>query len=132
MSQLQMSKGMKVPVDMLMASDEEIKSKNLNSCGPNGPLNSLVPNHLFNLEILDACDIHDWTYLAAKTEKDHKKSDDLFLENMKAKIKTKTRGPVLKYMRYGLAYIYFGAVRLYSFFKKKSPQNSNKKTSKGL
>ena len=132
MKPIKLEKGMKVPANMLMATDEEIKDKLLNNCGPGGPLNSVIPDHLLGVDISTACNIHDWTYLEAKNERDHRKSDYLFLENMKTNIRNESSDSVLKYMRYGLAYVYYGAVRMYSFFKKTVLQNGIKKARKAL
>lgn len=126
MKPIKLERGMKIPTNMLMATDEEINNKLLNNCGPGGPLNSVIPDSLLGADISTACNIHDWTYLEAKNERDHRRSDYLFLENIKTKIRSNKAGPLLKYMRYGLAYIYYGAVRMYSLTKSFLLQNSNK------
>lgn len=132
MKPIKLERGMKIPTNMLMATDEEINHKLLNNCGPGGPLNSVIPDSLLGADISTACNIHDWTYLEAKNEQDHRKSDHLFLENMKTKVRLSKADPLLKFVRYGLAYIYYGAVRMYSFTKIFLLRNSNKKRHKIL
>lgn len=121
-----LSEGMQIPVEMLSADESTLRSKKLNKCGPGGPLNYLIPNNLLGVEISSSCNIHDWTYLDSKNEVDHRRSDYLFLKNMKAEVRSEHSHPVLQYARFGLAYIYYGAVRSYSFLKKNVPRTIKK------
>lgn len=113
------SDGLLAPQSYLDASEEEIQRVN-NYCGPDGFFNELVPNHLLDLDIRKICSLHDWTFEQSKNLEDHKQSDALFLKNLKSEIRKKSSSPILKYMRYGLAYIYFGVVRIYSTLLSKS------------
>ena len=126
MKQVILSEGMQIPLEMLSANESSIENKKLNNCGPGGPLNYLIPDHLLGTKISSSCNIHDWTYLESKDEVEHRHSDLLFLKNMKAEVRAEPAHPVLKYMRFGLAYAYYGAVRMYSFLKKSTPQNIKK------
>ncbi|MCJ8276353.1 MAG: hypothetical protein HRT44_07840 [Bdellovibrionales bacterium] len=118
--------GLKAPESFVNATSEE-KKEVINSCGPDGFINHLVPNHLLSLSVEDSCAIHDWTFAKAKNQKDHAKSDLLFLENLKAQVRRKESNFLIKHLRYGLAYIYFGAVRIYSFLTKNTSQSDEKK-----
>lgn len=114
-----------VPESLLKSSGADMRVV-FNKCGPGGFINRFIPNHLLGLDITDSCNIHDWTFVSAKSQKEHVESDKLFLSNMKKQIDSKTRDPLLKVLRYGLSYIYFGAVRMYSFFTKQVPQSDDR------
>ncbi|USN48064.1 MAG: hypothetical protein H6626_02940 [Pseudobdellovibrionaceae bacterium] len=96
--------------------DDEEKKKLLNQCGPDGPLNSVVPNHLLGLNISDQCDVHDFMFSKAQNSEDFKEADKVFLKNMMTHIENNPSS--LSIWRKMLAYIYFGAVRIYSWFQK--------------
>ena len=113
------------PVSLYRASDED-RSKVFNKCGPEGIASYLVPNSLLGVDISTSCNIHDWTYVEAKNQLEHKISDEIFLENMKQQVRNKTSDPVLKTLRFGMAYLYFSVVRVYTFFTKSTPQSSGK------
>ena len=121
---------MYVPTDMLLASQNELKKANFNKCGPDGALNRLIPNHLLGVEVSASCNIHDWTYQNASSKTGHKNSDLVFLHNMQTQIRAEGGALPIRILRHGLAYMYFGAARLYSFFsewrfgkaKKKRPK----------
>ena len=118
--------GLQAPVSYLRASVEE-KEEIVNKCGPDGVINHLVPNHLIGLDASLSCNIHDWTFAQSKNQQDHIESDLLFLRNLKTQIREKKSNFLLKYLRYGLAYIYFGAVRIYSSFAKSTSQSDEKR-----
>lgn len=117
--------GLKAPESFINATNEE-KKKIVNSCGPDGVINHLVPNHLLSLSVEDSCAIHDWTFAKAKNQREHIKSDLLFLENLKTQVRRKKSNILLKHLRHGLVYVYFGAVRIYSFFTKNTSQSDEK------
>ena len=121
--------GLKAPKQYIEASIEE-KEKILNKCGPDGVINHLVPDHLIGLDISASCNIHDWMFTKAMSQSDHKKSDAVFLQNLKTQIREKKSNPLLKYLRYGFAYIYFGAVRIYSTLTKNTSQSDEKRSYK--
>lgn len=116
---LNFEKGLLIPESLLKAHKSETEAV-FNKCGPDGFLNKLVPNHLLGLDIGDSCNIHDWTFVNSKNQKDHQESDKIFLKNMKSQIKNKKSNLVIKYIRYVFSYIYFWSVRLYSDLKKKN------------
>lgn len=102
------------------ASKDE-KDAIFNGCGSGGSLNSLVPDSLLGLDIKDACRVHDWMYHHGKTKEQRKEADIVFLDNMKGLInKSKSSSP-LKFLRGGLAKIYYLGVRIFGgfFFNKK-------------
>ena len=113
------------PGSLLEATEDE-RSKVFNKCGPEGIASYLVPNSLLGVDISTSCNIHDWTYVEAKNQLEHKVSDEIFLENMKQQVRNKTSDPILKTLRFGMAYLYFSAVRIYNFFTKYTPQSSDK------
>lgn len=90
----------------------------VNNCGPDGSINKLIPDHLLGLGIADICNIHDVTFARAKSQKDHKKSDRLFLKNMNNRIENDSKTYFGKVVRKALAMIYFIAARVYSSFQK--------------
>ena len=108
-------KTLKAPDEYWRLSDEE-KKKLLNRCGPDGPLNRVVPNHLLGLSIADQCDVHDLMFIRAENSEELREADEVFLENMMTQIENNP-GP-LSFGRKLLAYIYFGAVRIYSWFQR--------------
>ena len=121
--------GLKAPMSYVEAP-LEIKREVVNKCGPDGLLSRLVPNHLLGLNISESCNIHDWMFAEAKNQRAHQKSDAVFLKNIKTQIKKSKTNSLLKTVRYGMAYIYFGAVRIYSFLTKNTSQSSENKESK--
>lgn len=106
-------KKLQAPEEYWQLDDEE-KKKLLNQCGPSGPLNSLVPDHLLGLSLKKICDIHDFTFSKSKTSEDYKRSDQLFLKNMNTAIEVQTKSKPLAFLRKSLAYLYYLAVRTYS------------------
>lgn len=96
--------------------DETEKSKILNQCGPDGPLGSLIPNHLLGLDISAQCNVHDFMFAKAKDDEELREADRVFLKNMMTQIENHPGS--LSIWRKMLAYIYFGAVRIYSWFQK--------------
>ena len=114
-----------VSPDSLHRASDEDRSKVFNKCGPEGIASYLVPNSLLGVDISTSCNIHDWTYVEAKNQLEHKVSDEIFLENMKQQVRNKTSDPILKTLRFGMAYLYFAAVRIYTFFAKSTPQSSD-------
>lgn len=90
----------------------------LNQCGPDGPLNSLIPDGLAGLDISDVCDIHDYMFVKARNKQELKEADNVFLKNMMKRVKSE---PGFKaFWRKILAHIYYGAVRVYSWFQRKN------------
>lgn len=121
-------KKLQAPEEYWQLDDEE-KTKLLNQCGPDGPLNSLVPDHLFGLKISSICDIHDFTFTNAKSSEDHRKSDQLFLKNMNTAIEAQTKSKPLVFLRKSLAYIYYLAVRIYSSIRVMTTSEVSEKNS---
>jgi|GEM_PF-1557096 len=115
-----------VSPDSLHKASDEARAKVFNKCGPEGIASYLVPNSLLGVDISTSCNIHDWTYFEAKNQLEHKVSDEIFLENMKQQVRNKTKDPILKTLRIGMAYLYFSAVRIYTFFTKNTPQSSDR------
>lgn len=91
------------------------REKMLNQCGPDGPLNLLIPNHLMGADISESCNIHDFMYIKAESKSDLREADRVFLDNMMTQVENGS-----KFSRFGrkmLAYFYYGAVRAYSWFR---------------
>jgi hypothetical protein len=64
------------------ATAEILRKKEVNGCGPGGWKFDLVPDSMYGLNVLDACDIHDWMYLFGKTIEDKDRADRSFLNNL--------------------------------------------------
>ena len=96
--------------------EDKEKKKLLNQCGPNGPLNHVIPDHLLGLDIGQSCDVHDFMFSQALNSDDHRLADKVFLSNMMTQIENNP-SPISLWRKM-LAYIYFGAVRIYSWFQK--------------
>ncbi len=95
---------------------KEERDRLLNKCGPDGPLNSIIPNHLMGVDISESCNIHGYMYSIAKTKKDLDAANSIFLSNIKREIGNKKQ-TLLYFIRVGIGYIYYSAVRLYSRLK---------------
>jgi hypothetical protein len=54
----------------------------INGCGPAGILNCLVPDEYHNINITEACNIHDFMYFMGETEQDKDLADRTFLYNI--------------------------------------------------
>lgn len=94
------------------------KKKLLNQCGPDGPINKIIPNSLLGADISQSCDIHDYMFIKAQNKKQAKVADEVFLKNMKTEIDKKRSSKVLSLFRKALANVYFAATRIYSTIKK--------------
>ena len=117
---------LKAPREYDQLSEKERKEL-LNQCGPDGPLNQLIPDHLLGLPIHQSCDRHDFMFARANTADDFRHADQVFLENMNRQIEHSSSG-WLKAPRRILAWVYYGAVRLYSTIKiwSKSEKTGNR------
>jgi hypothetical protein len=96
---------------------DEQKDKLLNQCGPDGPLNKVIPDHLLGLSISESCNIHDYMFGEAIGQQEAKLADKVFLRNMKTQVESKN-DRFLTTMRRFLAYLYYVAVRGYSKLNK--------------
>ena len=97
--------------DEYWALSEEKRKELLNECGPDGPLNKLIPDHLAGLPIKKSCNIHDFMFSEAKNKKDYKEADKVFLKNMNKEIEKGTNNFFLKSVRKLFSLIYYAAVR---------------------
>lgn len=104
------------PKEYWVLTPEE-RERLLNKCGPDGPVNKLIPDHLFSLEISDVCNVHDFMFVKAKSKKERKIADDLFLKNLDAKIEASSNNNFIKILRKVAARVYYTFVRLYSNLK---------------
>lgn len=126
---IQKANNLLAPESYRKASEDE-KKKVLNECGPDGPLNSVIPNNLLGLDISESCNIHDWMFVKSESQADHHVSDLIFLNNMKRQIEEGTENKFLRFFRKIAARLYFGAVRLYSIFRGKTLQSDEVLVSK--
>mgnify|MGYP000713132747 CR=1 FL=1 len=90
----------------------------LNQCGPDGPLNNYIPNHLLGTNISRSCDINDFMFIEAKNKKEAELADKVFLKNMNVQIQSEPKSNILNPIRRFFAKIYFYATRAYSSIKK--------------
>lgn len=82
-----------------------------NGCGAKGGISSwLVPNTLWGLSVLRACEIHDWMYAEGETVEDKAEADRVFLNNMIRIIEAESCG-FLKTPRRLRAVKYYSAVK---------------------
>lgn len=105
------------PMEYWNLSQEE-KAKIVNQCGPDGPLNKLIPDHLLGLKISSECDVHDFMFSKANNQKDFEVADKTFLHNLDRKIERDSKTAIWRIFRKGLARVYYWVVRLYSSFQK--------------
>jgi len=68
------------PQSYLHATDAA-KALVCNGAGPKG-WGWAVPDTIYGLSIKPAADIHDWSYMTAKTDGERLKADLMFLQNM--------------------------------------------------
>lgn len=89
----------------------EKKAKICNGCGAKSGISSwLVPNTMYGLSVLPACQIHDFDYFAGKTIEDKEKADRVFLNNM-VRIIEQDGSAWLSWLRRRRAKKYYIAVR---------------------
>ena len=93
---------------------EEKRKELLNECGPDGPLNKFIPDHLVGLPIKKSCNIHDYMFSEAKNREDYSAADQVFFKNMNKEIDNGTNNFFLKSVRKLFSLIYYAAVRIYS------------------
>jgi len=92
------------------ASDAERASQS-NGCGPGGWKFDVVPDNLLGVDVVAACNIHDWMYGEGGGEDDREWADRIFLMNMKRLVRA-AGGPLLP-ARLCLAWWYWrGVVKL--------------------
>jgi len=95
------------PEEYWLAQD---KDKICNGCGTKGIVGYAIPDTLYCLSIIEACDIHDWMYENGWKLEDKEEADRVFLNNMLRIIEAKS-GLVLKWLRCQRAMTYYSAVR---------------------
>ncbi len=108
--------GLKVPHSFSIATNNE-RAMVVNKCGPDGWLSQLIPDHLLGVDISRSCNIHDWMVEKAKSKSELLSADWVFLENMTREVDKASGSPLGAGLRRALAYLYFGAVRVYSGLK---------------
>lgn len=99
--------------DLTPAAKEEI----LNGCGPSG-YGKVVPDTIFFLSILEACQRHDYGWHLAEQIDDpterlraYRQADADFLDNMITIIYEKSANAAMRFLRCHRAMTYFVAVR---------------------
>ena len=68
------------------ATPEQLAAANVNGCGPGGWRVDLIPDHLGDVDITDACNLHDYLYFLGGSEEDRLMADVLLYTNIAAKI----------------------------------------------
>ncbi len=86
------------------------KKKLCNGCGPKGLGGFIVPNTLWGLSILEACNIHDFMYHEGHTINEKTQADRTFLNNM-IRIIDEDSGAFLRPLRRYRAMSYYSAVK---------------------
>ncbi len=79
-------------------------------CGPGRIGDYLVPDTVLGLSIRPACHIHDWMYHFGRSYDDKRLADKLFLDNMAAIVRAKTRNRLLRSIRLRRIKCYYEAV----------------------
>lgn len=110
------SKKLITPDTYLIATPEE-KGLVVNTCGPEGFLNQIIPNTIFGSSVVEACNRHDWMLNEAKSKEELKVADSTFKHNLEVLTANPNDGPILRALKFLAIRIYFGAVRLNSYFK---------------
>ena len=95
-----------------------------NGCGTKGLGGVLVPDHMYGLDISEACDIHDWMYSEGETIQDKNVADRAFLNNIVRIIECKSskrwfKKPLItlrkrRALKYYHAVKYFGGTAFWS------------------
>lgn len=88
---------------------EEYREKNCNGCGTAGWKGAIVPDTMYGLSIVEACNIHDVAYSLGRTLQDKIAADLDFYENLKIIIAENSNWFTRK-LRNVRAYWYYKAV----------------------
>ena len=93
-----------------------------NGCGPQGLVGKIIPDSLFGVSVLEACNFHDRTYSKGGNAKKRRIADKKFLADMLMKVEKQSQSKVLKALRKTQAYLYFWSVRIFGslFINQKS------------
>jgi len=112
------------PAEYVALSPEE-RAKIVNGCGAAGARFDYVPDTIYFLSIVEACNIHDFMYHIGETLEDKKLADRVFLNNMFRLIEA--RGGWLRFPRRRRALKYYNAVKYFgasAFWEgKNKPEN---------
>jgi len=106
------------------AASKEVRAIAVNGCGTGGWKGFLVPETMWGLDIREACNIHDWMYLAGETIADKDEADRVFLNNLLRLIESGSRWEWLAALRRRRALKYYEAVRVFggpAFWNGKNP-----------
>jgi len=90
---------------------KELREAITNGCGTGGWKGKLVPDHLWFLNIKEACNIHDYMYYVGETIQEKDEADRVFLNNMLRIIDFAGGLWILQRRRRRLAIIYYEAVK---------------------
>ena len=86
------------------------KAEICNGCGARKGLK--VPNRMWGLRIVEACNIHDYMYHVGSTEQDRQDADQAFLNNLIRIIEADSINfALLKFLRRWRAMTYYSTVR---------------------
>lgn len=105
----------------------EVRLAAVNGCGTGGWKGAIVPETLWFLDISEACNIHDWMYIAGSTIADKDEADRVFLNNMLRLIEGAGGPWLLQRLRRNRAWIYYEAVHKFggpAFWAAKNPQTT--------
>jgi len=86
-----------------------------------------VPETIWLLDISEACNIHDWMYIAGSTIADKDEADRVFLNNMLRLIEAAGGWRLVQRLRRNRAWIYYQAVGRFggpAFWSGKNPSNT--------
>jgi len=101
------------PASFWQSSPTE-RAEYCNGCGTKGWKGDLVPETIWGVKITIACHIHDWMYQFGLSEKDKRKADMAFLNNMLRLISNNehwSNNPWFNWFRRYRAMTYYNAVR---------------------
>ena len=104
--------------------------KQVNGCGPGGWKFDLIPDTMYGLSVVEACNIHDWMYLHGQTLEDKDRADRVFKNNVIRLIDSRTSKNwfsqnIIKPLRYRRAKTYYESVSHFggpAFWKGKKGQ----------
>jgi len=100
-----------------------------NGCGPGGWKANFIPDHILYINIIEACNIHDYMYSVGASEYDREEADRVFMNNMMRIIEGTEQLWFMRRLRRRLALEYYQQVRDFGavyFWKGKNPDSTMK------
>lgn len=116
------------PAEYWLLTDTE-KAKLVNGCGPGGWKKKYIPDHILWINIVEACNIHDYMYAVGANEDDRLEADSVFSNNMLRIVESTPQNWFLRRWRRRLVTEYYQQVRDFGsiyFWEGKNPKSTLK------